>query len=81
MSITSRSKLASALSFALELGFTIAVPIGGFIFLGFLGDRFLGTRPIFLIAGVIVGMIVAFYGTYRSLIPLMSNKENNKDER
>ena len=77
----SNSKLFDALSFALGLGFGVAVPIGGFIFLGYLGDRFLGTRPLFLIVGAVAGLSVSLYMAYRSLIPLMNNKENNKDER
>lgn len=75
------SKLFDALAFALELGFVIAVPIGGFIFLGFLADGFLETHPLFLIGGAVVGLIISFYMAYRSLIPLMKDEENNKDER
>ena len=81
MSTKSNSKLVDALAFALELGFVIAVPIGGFIFLGFLGDRFFKTRPLFLIIGVVVGAIVSFYGAYNSLILLINNKEKDSDER
>ena len=57
--------------------------IGGSITLGaFVGlwvDNKLGTKPIFVIAGLIFGIIVAFYGVYRMLLPLMGNKgkENN----
>lgn len=76
----SNSKLFNALSFALELGFLIAVPFGGFIFLGFLGDRWLGARPIFLIIGVVIGAIIAFYGAYRSLIPVVKDGEEENDE-
>lgn len=75
MNNKSNSKLFDALAFALELGFVIAVPIGGFIFFGFLADRFLGTRPLFLISGAVVGLIVSFYTAYRSLIPFMKDKE------
>ncbi len=77
----SNSKLFDALSFALGLGFSIAIPIGGFIFLGFLGDRFLGTRPLFLIGGAVVGLIVSFYTAYRSLIPVMKDEEGGGDKK
>lgn len=72
--------LLYALSLVWEVGFFIVVPVGGFLFLGYVGDRWLGTQPIFLIAGIIMGVIVAFYGVYRSLIPLMKNDDNNHDE-
>jgi len=81
MGNTGKSKLVDALAFAAELGFLVAVPIGGFIFLGFLGDRFFETRPFFLIIGVVVGAIVSFYGAYHSLIPLMKDKEKDSNER
>ena len=81
MNKKSDSKLFEALSLAWELGFLIAVPLGGFIFLGFLGDRFLGTRPIFLIVGVGIGTIVAFYGVYSLLIPVMKDEEEEGDKK
>lgn len=73
--------LLYALSLAWELGFFIAVPIGGFIFLGFLGDKFLGTRPIFLIVGVVIGAIIACYGAYRSLIFAIKSMEEGGREK
>ena len=75
------SKIYDALSLASELGFLIAVPLGGSIFLGFLGDKFLGTRPIFLIIGVVVGAVVAFYGVYRSLIFVMKDGEEESGKK
>ncbi|MCR4323088.1 MAG: AtpZ/AtpI family protein [Candidatus Azambacteria bacterium] len=62
-----------------ELGFFIIIPLAVFIFLGLVGDRFLGTHPVFLIVGVSLGMIAGFYGAYRALIPFIKNKE--KDDR
>lgn len=79
MSRKNNPGLLYALSLALELGFLIAVPLGGFIFSGFLADKFLGTRPLFLIVGVVIGATIAFYGTYRSLIPVMKDGEEEGD--
>lgn len=54
--------------------------IGGSIVLGvFVGlwlDRELNTEPILVIVGLILGIIVAFYGVYRMLLPLISNKQD-----
>lgn len=54
--------------------------IGGSIVLGvFLGlwldDRF-KTRPILAIIGLILGVINAFYGVYRLVLPLIGNNNS-----
>ncbi|MDH5695122.1 MAG: AtpZ/AtpI family protein [Dehalococcoidia bacterium] len=57
--------------------------IGGSIALGVFGglwlDNKLGTG-LFWVAGLILGLVVAFYGVYQMLVPLMrseQDKENN----
>jgi len=54
--------------------------IGGSIFLGvFVGlwlDSRLNTGPILVIVGLLLGIIVAFYGVYRMLLPFLSNKRD-----
>ena len=67
-----------AISFAWQLGFFIAIPISGFLFLGFWGDRFFKTQPFLLIFGIFVGAIVAVYEVYHLLIPLIKNDDNKK---
>lgn len=56
------------------VGWFIAISI----LLGVLGglwlDNKFGTSPILVIAGLIFGLLVAFYGVYRMLLPLMRNK-------
>ncbi len=69
-----------ALSLAWQLGFLIAIPIAGFMFLGFLADEFLGVSPLFLIAGLIIGAGVTVYEIYHLLAPLIKkNKTENND--
>ncbi len=52
--------------------------IGGSIVLGlFVGrwlDNWRGTS-LFWIVGLIIGIVVAFYGVYRILLPVMGNKQ------
>lgn len=60
-----------ALSVAWQLGFIVIAPIGGFLFLGFLGDKFLGTGPLFLIIGIAVGIAITVYEVYHLIIPLI----------
>ncbi len=47
--------------------------IGLSILLGVLGGLWLdskfGTEPLFVIAGLILGIIIAFYGVYRMVLP------------
>lgn len=51
------------------------------ILLGVLGglwlDRWLGRLPLFTLLGTFLGMVVAFFGIYRMVVPLME-RGNNK---
>ncbi|MCX7912452.1 MAG: AtpZ/AtpI family protein [Dehalococcoidales bacterium] len=54
--------------------------IGGCIAGGALAGWYLGAqKPFFMILGIIAGLLVAGYGTYRMLLPLIQNskKENS----
>lgn len=56
--------------------------IGGSILLGVLAglwlDSKLNTSPILVMVGLFLGLIVAFYGVYQMLLPLMGNKQNKE---
>jgi F0F1-type ATP synthase assembly protein I len=57
--------------------------VAGSILLGVFGglwlDNKFDTKPLFVVAGLILGIIVAGYGVYRMLLPLISNKGNKED--
>ena len=57
--------------------------VGISIVLGVLGglwlDGKLGTKPLFVIIGLILGIVVAFYGLYRMLLPLVKDKQNKEN--
>jgi ATP synthase protein I len=58
------------------IGFYIAACIVAGILVGWwLGDK----KPVFLIIGLLIGLVVAGYGTYKMIKPLMNNKDNNKE--
>ena len=61
------------------VGWFIAISI----LLGVLGglwlDGKLGTSPIMVIVGLILGLVVAFYGVYRMLLPLIRDRRNKGD--
>ncbi len=65
------------LSIAWQLGFFIAVPIAGFLFLGVWGDRFFNTEPLFLLVGLLVGIVITVYEVYHLLIPLIKDKKQD----
>lgn len=75
-----RSLLLYALSIGWELGFFIAIPIGGFLFFGFLADSFFKTKPLFLIIGLIIGACIAGFGTYRFLMPFLNNDGHDNEK-
>ncbi len=57
--------------------------VAGAILLGvlvglWLDDKF-NTEPLFVVAGLILGIIVAGYGVYRMLLPLINDKGNKED--
>jgi ATP synthase protein I len=57
--------------------------IGSCIVLGVVGglwlDNKFSTRPILAIVGLILGIVLALYGVYRMLLPLIRNKKNKED--
>ena len=53
------------------IGWYIGISIMGGLFLGLWIDRKLGSIPVFTIIGVIVGTVLAFYGIYKMLLPLL----------
>ena len=57
--------------------------IGGCIVLGVVAGRWLdskfGTEPILVIVGLIFGLVVAFYGVFRMLQPLISDKQDKEN--
>ena len=61
------------------VGWFIAISILLGVFGGLWLDSKFGTRPILVIVGLIFGLIVAFYGVYQMLLPLMRNKQDKEN--
>jgi ATP synthase protein I len=51
----------------LTLGFTLIAIIGGLTTLGFFVDRLLGTLPLFLLVGLVIGFVASLIYVYRAL--------------
>ncbi|MFC1940561.1 AtpZ/AtpI family protein [Chloroflexota bacterium] len=54
--------------------------VGGCIVLGVLAGLWLdnkwNTKPILVIVGLILGIMIAFYGVYKMILPNINNKRN-----
>ena len=61
------------------VGWFIAISILLGVWGGLWLDEKLGTSPIMVIVGLILGLVVAFYGVYRMLLPLMRDRRNKGD--
>lgn len=62
------------------LGFYIATCIVGGIVLGVWLDKTFDTQVLFLLVGLLLGSIAAFYGTYRLVIPLFGDEDNHSTD-
>jgi ATP synthase protein I len=63
----------------LGVGFYIVACIVGGILGGLWLDKALDTRPIFLLIGLVLGLVASFWGVYQMLRPMIDeNKRNRK---
>jgi F0F1-type ATP synthase assembly protein I len=57
--------------------------IGGSIVLGVVVGRWLdrqfNTSPILVIVGLVLGIVVAFYGVYQMLLPLFTSRQGKEN--
>jgi len=57
--------------------------VGGSILLGVVAglwlDNRLNSAPIWVIVGLFLGLVIAFYGVYRMLLPFMGNKRDKEN--
>jgi ATP synthase protein I len=51
----------------LSLGFTLIAIIGGLTAVGLLVDKWLGTLPLFLLVGLVLGFVAGLFYVYRAL--------------
>jgi ATP synthase protein I len=68
------------------VGFYISACIVGGVLGGLWLDRKLDSEPVFVLLGLVLGLVAAFWGVYQMLIPFMKEyksdkKPDNKRER
>lgn len=61
------------------VGFFIGGSIIGGVVAGLWLDTQFNTEPILVIAGLLLGITVAFYGVYEMLLPLLGEKKDRGD--
>ena len=61
------------------VGFFIGLSIVLGTFAGLWLDGKLDTKPLFMVAGLVVGLVVAFYGVYQMVRPLMNDKQDKEN--
>ena len=58
------------------IGFYIGVCIAGGALAGW---KLSGEKPLFMIIGLLVGLLLAVYGVYRMIRPLMNDKQDKEN--
>ena len=61
------------------VGWYIGICIFLGVFAGLWLDKKFDTSPILVIVGLILGIIIAFYGVYRMILPLIGDKDDKGD--
>ena len=59
----------------LGVGWYVAICIIGGLFGGLWLDRRLDVLPVFTLVGIVLGTVMAFYGIYKMLLPLLNNDQ------
>ena len=60
-------------------GFFIGACILGGTFAGLWLDGKLNTKPLFMIIGLLAGLVIAVYGVYRMIRPLMNDRQDKEN--
>ena len=61
------------------VGFFIGICIVGGTFAGLWLDSKFNTEPLFMIGGLLLGLVVAVYGVYQMIRPLMNNSKDKEN--
>ena len=64
----------------LGVGWYVVTAIGGGLVAGLLLDNWADTSPLFTLLGLALGLVVAFWGTYRLIAPLLGRSSRGKEK-
>ena len=77
MSDNGQNLLARAMVLGLELGLAMAVPLAVFLLLGLWLDKKFGTMPLFVIIGLLAGLIAVFVEVKQLILPFLEKRSKN----
>lgn len=60
------------------VGWYVVVCIIGGLLVGLWLDKALQALPVFTLTGVILGTVMAFYGIYKMVLPLLNNNQGTE---
>jgi len=66
-----RNQIVRALSLFTHIGLTMAICIGGCLWFGVFFDNTFGTRPVFLLVFMAIGITSAFWSVYKIVTKMM----------
>ena len=62
------------------VGWSVGLSILLGVFGGLWLDNKFNTKPVFVLAGLFLGFVVAIYGIYRVLLPLLKDEEDKEND-
>ena len=60
------------------IGWYVGLSLVGGVVGGLWLDRRVGTVPLFTLLGLLLGVVVAFYGMYRMVVPLLGDPKDKQ---
>lgn len=63
-----RSRIFAALALVTGLGLAVVVSVGVCGIMGYFADKWLGTAPVLLIVGILLGVMAGAYQAYRMVM-------------
>jgi len=76
-----RKNLIYALGLGTQFGLMVALTLAAFLLGGVYLDKFLGTKPVFMILGIIMGFAGAGMEVCHVILPFLEKKSKVKDNK
>ncbi len=77
----SRKNLAYALGLGTQFGLMVAITLAGFLLGGVYLDKWLGTKPLFMVVGIFLGFAGAGVEVRYVVLPFLEKKQKVKKDK
>ncbi|MDD5568958.1 MAG: AtpZ/AtpI family protein [Candidatus Pacebacteria bacterium] len=74
-----KNNVLYALGLGTQLGLLIALPLVACLFAGIAVDKKLGTSPLYLIVGILLGAILTVADVYKLILPFLEKRSKKND--